>query len=65
MVFTVVRYGYESWIIKKAECHRIDALVVVLEKTLESLLDRKDIKPVSPKGNQLFRIGIFQYCWKD
>ena len=25
MVFTVVMYGYESWIIKKAECQRIDA----------------------------------------
>ena len=25
MVFPVVLYGYESWIIKKAECHRIDA----------------------------------------
>ena len=27
-------------------------LIVVLEKTLESLLDFKEIKPVSPKGNQ-------------
>ena len=27
-------------------------LSVVLEKTLESLLDRKEIKPISPKGNQ-------------
>ena len=26
--------------------------IVVLEKTLESLLDSKEIKPVSPKGNQ-------------
>ena len=25
---------------------------MVLEKTLESLLDCKEIKPVSPKGNQ-------------
>jgi len=25
MVFTVVMYGCESWIIKKAECQRIDA----------------------------------------
>ena len=25
-VFPVVRYGYESWTIKKAECRRIDAL---------------------------------------
>ena len=25
MVFSVVMYGCESWAIKKAECHRIDA----------------------------------------
>ena len=29
---------------------------MVLEKALESPLDRKEIKPVNPKGNQL---GIF------
>ena len=29
---------------------------MVLEKTLESLLDYKEIKPVNPKGNQP---GIF------
>ena len=27
-------------------------LIVVLEKTLESPLDSKEIKPVNPKGNQ-------------
>ena len=27
---------------------------VVLEKTLESLFDCKEIKPVNPKGNQLW-----------
>ena len=37
----------------KAEHQRIDALnCVVLEKTLESLLDCKEIQPVHPKGNQ-------------
>ena len=25
---------------------------MVLEKTLESLLDRKEIKPINPRGNQ-------------
>ena len=30
--------------------------IVVLEKTLQSPLDSKEIKPVNPKGNQL---GIF------
>ena len=48
MVFPVVTCGYESWTIKKAEC----ILFVVLEKTLESPLDCKEIKPFNPKGNQ-------------
>ena len=39
-------YRCENWIIKKAECQRIDAFKLVLEKTLESPLDRKEIKPV-------------------
>ena len=52
MVFRVVRYGCESWTIKKAECRRIDAFELVLEKTLESPLDCKEIQPVHPKGDQ-------------
>ena len=53
MVFPVVMYRYECWTIKKAECQRIDAFeLVVLEKTLESPLGCKEIKPVNPKGNQ-------------
>ena len=54
MVFPVVIYGCESWTIKKAECQRIDALkkAVVLEKTLESPLNCKEIQPVNPKGSQ-------------
>ena len=46
MVFPVVMYGCERWTIKKAECQRIDAFKLVLEKTLESPLDSKEIKPV-------------------
>ena len=41
MIFPVVMYGCESWTIK-----------LVLEKTLESPLDCKEINPVNPKGNQ-------------
>ena len=53
MVFPVVMYGCESWTIKKAKQQRTDAFeLVVLEKTLESPLDCKEIKPVNPKGNQ-------------
>ena len=52
MVFPVGMYGCESWTIKKTECQRIDPLTVVLEKTLESPLDCKEIQPVHPKGDQ-------------
>ena len=37
----------EGWVTKNYCFH-----IVVLEKTLESPLDCKEIKPISPKGNQ-------------
>ena len=52
MVFPVVVYGCESWIIKKAQRRRIAAFELWLEKTLESPLDCKEVQPVHPKGNQ-------------
>ena len=54
MVFPYSRMDVrESWTIKKAEHQRINAFkIVVLEKTLESPLDSKEIQPVNPKGNQ-------------
>ena len=53
MAFPVVMYGCESWTVKKAERRRIDAFVtVVLEKTLESPLDCKEIQPVHSEGDQ-------------
>ena len=42
MVFPVVMYGCESWTVKNAERRR----TVVLQKTLESSLDCKEIQPV-------------------
>ena len=48
-VFPVVMYGLESLTVKKAECR---GLMLVLEKTLESPLDCKEIQPVHPKGDQ-------------
>ena len=48
MVFPVVMLGCESWTLKKAERF----WTVVLEKTLESPSDCKEIQPVNPKGNQ-------------
>ena len=50
MVFPVVMYGCESWTVKKAERRRIDALV--LEKTLESPLNCKEIQSVHSEGDQ-------------
>ena len=38
MVFPVVMYGYESWTVKNAECHTIDAC--------------KEIQPVQSEGDQ-------------
>ena len=49
IVFSVVMYRCESWTIKKAECQQID---VVLEMTLKSPLESKEIQPVNLKGNQ-------------
>ena len=52
MTVPVVMYRCENWAIKKFEHQRIDAFKLVLEKTLDSPLNCKGIKPVSPKGNQ-------------
>ena len=65
MVFPIVMYGCESWEegwTPKNLCLQ----TVVLEKTLESPLDYKEIKPVNHKGNQswIFLEGLmlkFQY----
>ena len=51
-VFPVVVYGCESWTIKNSERQKIDAFELVLEKTLESPLDCKEVKLVNHKGNQ-------------
>ena len=52
LVFPVVMCGCENWTIKKAEHQRTDAFELVLEKTLESPLDCKEIQPVHAKGDQ-------------
>ena len=51
MFFPVVMYGCESWTIKRVPKNWC-SWTVLLEKTLESPLDCKEIKPVNPKGNQ-------------
>ena len=51
MVFPIVMHGCkrweEGWMLKN-----LCLWIAVLEKTLESPLDYKEIKPVNPKGNQ-------------
>ena len=51
MIFPVVMYGCECWTKKKTKHQRIDAFEL-LEDTLESPLDCKEIQQVNPKGNQ-------------
>ena len=64
MVFPVVMYGCESWIIKKAERWRIDALKLWCWRRLfESPLDCKEIKPVYPEGNQSWIFIGRTKCW--
>ena len=53
MVFPVVMYGCENWTVKKSWALKNWCFwTVVLEKTLESPLDCKEIQPVHPKGDQ-------------
>ena len=50
----------ESWVPKNWRFW-----TVVLEKTLESSMDSKQIQPVNPKGNQswIFRTDWKDWCW--
>ena len=44
--------GHKSWTIKEGWAPKNWCFQIVLDKTLESPLDSKGIKPVNPKGNQ-------------
>ena len=57
MVFPVVMYGCESWMVKKAKCRRIDAFELCCWRRLESPLDCKKIQPVHPKDQSWVFIG--------
>ena len=48
MVFPVVMYGCESWIVKKAECRRIDAFELWCWRRLLRVLGRTDAKAETP-----------------
>ena len=52
VVFPVVMYVCESWIIKKGERWRIGAFELWCWRKLFSPFDCKEIQPVHPKGNQ-------------
>ena len=53
MVFPVVMYGCESWDCEESWVPKNRCFwTVVLEKTLPSPLDYKEIQPVHPKGDQ-------------
>ena len=59
MVFPVVMYGYEKWIIKKAEHQRIYAFELCSWRRLfRSPLDCKEIKPVNHKGYEYSLEGL-------
>ena len=53
MVFPVVMYGCESWIVKKAEHQRIDAFKLwCWRRLLRVPVDCKEIQPVHSEGDQ-------------
>ena len=52
VVFPAVMCGCESWTRKRLSVKNRCFQTVLLEKTLESPLGCKEIKPVNPKGNQ-------------
>ena len=52
VIIPVAMYGCESSTVKKAERQRIDVFKLLLEKTLKSPLDSKELKPINLKGNQ-------------
>ena len=51
-VFPVVKYGFESWTVKKAERWRIDAFELWCWRRLLRVPWSKEIQPVHPGGDQ-------------
>ena len=52
MVFPVVIYGRDSWMVQNSEHQRLDTFQLWCWIRLESPLDRKEIKPVNLKVSQ-------------
>ena len=60
MVFPVVMYGCESWIVKKAECRRTDAFELwCWEDSWDSLGQQGD------QTSSSLRISVLNIHWKD
>ena len=59
MVFPVVMHSHQEGCVPKNQCFRI----VVLEKTLEGPMNRKEIKLVNPKGNHSWLLYWKDWCW--
>ena len=53
MVFPMVIYWCESWTVKRLRAEELMPSNCGVEKTPESPLDCKEIKPINLKGNQL------------
>ena len=60
MVFPVVMYGCESWTIKKAECQRIDAWIVMFKRRLLESLGLQ-----GHQTSQSSRKSTLNIYWKD
>ena len=60
MVFPVVMYGCESWIVKKAECQRIDVFELWCWRRLLRVPWFREVQPVIPKRDQsqVFIVGL-------
>ena len=52
MVFPVVMYGCKSWMVKKAECRRIDTFELWCWRRLLRVPWAAEIQPVHSKGDQ-------------
>ena len=63
MVFSVVRYGCESWTIKKAEPQRTDAFELWCWSRLLRVPNCKEMQPVHPKGKSVLNIHWKDWCW--
>ena len=64
MVFPVVMYGYESWIIEKAESRRIDAFELWYWRRLESSLDSKEINPEYSLVGLMLKLQYFGHLMR-